>query len=77
MPTTMQCSCMHANATEDDNSCQFAGCTDPTALNYVPWANVTTACAYTSPCPEDVNGDGATTVADMLLVLGAFGDVCN
>ena len=28
-------------------------------------------------CPEDVNGDGATTVADMLLVLGAFGDSCN
>ena len=67
----------NANATEDDNSCQFAGCTDPTALNYVPWANVTTACMYTAPCPEDVNGDGATTVADMLLVLGAFGDACN
>jgi hypothetical protein len=32
---------------------------------------------YTAPCPEDVNGDGATTVSDMLLVLGAFGDVCN
>ena len=67
----------NANATEDDNSCQFAGCTDPTALNYVPWANVTTTCMYTAPCPEDVNGDGATTVSDMLLVLGAFGDVCN
>ena len=25
----------------------------------------------------DVNGDGATTMSDMLLVLGAFGDVCN
>ena len=67
----------NANATQDDNSCQFAGCTDPEALNYVPWANVTTACMYTPPCPEDVNGDGATTVSDMLLVLGAFGDVCN
>ena len=67
----------NANATEDDNSCEFAGCTDPSALNYVPWANVTTTCTYTSPCPEDVNGDGATTVADMLLVLGAFGDACN
>ena len=44
---------------------------DPSALNYVPWANVTTTCTYTSPCPEDVNGDGATTVADML-VLGAW-----
>ncbi len=67
----------NANATEDDNSCQFAGCTDPTALNYVPWANVEIDCLYTSLCPEDVDGDGATTVADMLMVLGAFGNFCN
>ena len=67
----------NASATDDDGTCQFAGCTDTEALNYVPWANVDTDCIYQAPCAVDVDADGATTVADLLLVLGAFGDLCD
>ena len=27
-------------------------------------------------CPEDITGDGIVTVADLLALLAAFGDVC-
>ncbi|MBL6619049.1 MAG: hypothetical protein ISP54_01715, partial [Flavobacteriales bacterium] len=28
-------------------------------------------------CPTDINGDGGTTVADLLLVLGEFANECD
>ena len=30
-----------------------------------------------SSCPTDIDGDGWTTVADLLLVLGNFADACD
>jgi hypothetical protein len=30
-----------------------------------------------SNCPEDLNGDGAVSVSDVLQMLGAFGEVCD
>ncbi|MDA0568604.1 MAG: hypothetical protein O3A35_02580 [Bacteroidetes bacterium] len=40
-----------------------AGCLDVTAINYIAWANV--------------DSDGAVTVTDLLLILGAFGQFCG
>jgi hypothetical protein len=30
-----------------------------------------------SNCPEDLDGDGAVSVSDVLQMLGAFGDICE
>lgn len=66
-----------AAATSDDGTCIFSGCLDPTALNYIAWANTDSGnCVYPPICTEDVNSDGAVTVADLLLILGAFGQLC-
>ena len=55
-----------------------AGCLDSTAINYIAWANVESDnCIYASLCPEDVDSDGAVTVTDLLLILGAFGQFCS
>jgi len=65
-------------ATYDDGSCTFLGCLDSLALNYVAWANADSGnCIYQAICAEDVNFDGAVTVGDLLLILGAFGQVCQ
>ena len=80
-------------ATSDDGSCLFfdecgecggdnstcSGCTDSTACNYDENAVVDDgSCEFTScNCPEDVNGDGVVSVADILLLLGEFGCVSN
>ena len=80
-------------ATSDDGSCLFfdecgecggdnstcSGCTDSTACNYDENAVVDDgSCEFTScTCPEDVNGDGVVSVADILLLLGEFGCVSN
>ena len=62
----------------DDGTCLFAGCLDSTAINYIAWANVESDnCIYASLCPEDVDSDGAVTVTDLLLILGAFGQFCS
>jgi hypothetical protein len=51
------------------------GCTDTTACNYDSTATLDDgSCEYEScSCPNDVNGDGSITVADLLIVLGEFG----
>ena len=53
------------------------GCTDINACNYDPNAIIDVgSCEYDSClCPEDLNGDGVISVADILVVLGQFG--CN
>ena len=33
--------------------------------------------SFASDCSEDLNGDGAVSVSDVLQMLGAFGDVCE
>lgn len=51
------------------------GCTDINACNFDSSAIVDDgSCEYASClCPEDVNGDGVISVADILLLLGQFG----
>jgi hypothetical protein len=51
------------------------GCTNYTACNYDATATLDDgSCEYTScVCQGDVNGDGAITVADILIILSEFG----
>jgi len=67
-----------ATATIDDGSCEnvsCAGCTDATACNYDATSTIDDgSCEFTScDCPEDINGDGVISVADILELLGQFG----
>ena len=66
-----------ATATIDDGACDYtscAGCTDSTACNYDTTATLDDGtCEFVScACPEDINGDGIVTVADILVILGEF-----
>jgi choice-of-anchor B domain-containing protein len=68
----------NSTATLDDGSCDYiscAGCTNSTACNYDSTATLDDgSCEYEScACPNDVNGDGSITVADLLIVLSEFG----
>ena len=73
-------------ATEDDGSCIFTsciawGCTYPDALNFDPDADFDDgSCEYapvnSGSCSGDLDGDGTVAVADLLLMLGAFGSLC-
>tara|TARA_B110000046_G_C12909191_1_gene362070 strand:- start:47 stop:985 length:939 start_codon:yes stop_codon:yes gene_type:complete len=67
-----------ATSTIDDGSCESAscaGCTDATACNYDATSTIDDGlCEFAScDCPEDVNGDGVISVADILALLGQFG----
>lgn len=70
-------------AGEDDGSCMspiVAGCTYPDADNFNPAAtddDGSCEITGTSSCPTDLDGDGATAVGDLLLMLGAFGQTCE
>ena len=70
-------------AGEDDGSCANArveGCTYADADNFDPSANVDDGlCIFSgsSSCPTDIDGDGATAVGDLLVILGAFGQPCE
>lgn len=67
----------------DDGSCGAGivfGCTYANALNFLPGANQEDgSClfSFNSPCPSDLNNDGLTNAADLLIFLGAFGEICN
>jgi hypothetical protein len=73
---------------DEDAGCQLlgscyytscAGCTDSTACNYDSTATIDDeGCEYEScACPNDLNGDGAITVADILIVLSEFNCLTN
>ena len=68
-----------AEATIEDGSCLFAGCTNIMALNYSPWANDDDgSCILDSgadACP-DLDGNGNVTVSDLVIFLGYFGSAC-
>lgn len=55
------------------------GCTYPFATNFNPDANVDDGmCDFAGPnCPTDVNFDGITNSADLLVFLGSYGNVCE
>ena len=65
----------------DETQCTFdcTGCTYPDADNFTAGATQDDgSCMFTSvnPCPTDLNGDGSTTTADLLVFLVAFGAPC-
>ena len=41
------------------------------------WNPLTLECEGSSSCPTDLDGDGATAVGDLLVMLGAFGQTCE
>ena len=66
-----------STATVDDGTCDYtscAGCTASDACNYDSTATLDDGnCDYEScACPNDLNGDGFVSVADILLVLSEF-----
>jgi hypothetical protein len=69
-------------ATVDDGSCEVtscAGCTWPEADNYDPaamWDDGSCQLPSFSSCPEDINSDGQVNTNDLLMFLGAFGNLC-
>lgn len=75
-----------AAATVDDGSCDFAscltgGCFYPEALNFNGEANFDDgSCEFPvcqgGGCLTDLDGDAVTAVSDLLILLGAFGDIC-
>ena len=64
------------------DACECAGCQDETACNFDATATDPGECFYADPgfncdgtplCTEDLNGNGAVEVGDVLLVLAEFG----
>ena len=56
------------------------GCTYPEATNYDETATFddgTCEVSTANPCPTDLNGDGTTSVSDLLILLGAFATDCE
>ena len=67
----------------ENGICDFLevqGCTLPAAENYNPQATVDDGSCIlpgANPCPTDINGDGVTSVPDLLELLGQFSAVCD
>ena len=56
------------------------GCTYTEALNFQQEAtddDGTCTFPEVNPCPTDIDGDGVTSVPDLLLLLGEFEDLCG
>lgn len=70
----------NAIAGEDDGSCVFPGCLDAAAVNFSPHFNSDSGdCDYgdgSALCSEDITGDGAVNVTDLLALLASFGLIC-
>jgi len=74
----------NSNATVDNGSCIYdpgvAGCTYSEASNYNLNAMVDDgSCMFTleATCAEDLNDDGVINIQDVLILLAAFGSICN
>ena len=57
-----------------ENGCR--GCTNSTATNYEPLAQIEDGSCISSNCPGDFDGDGEVNVNDLGGFLGAFGTSC-
>ena len=69
-----------AFATDDDGSCWVSGCTYPDAQNYDDAAffdDGSCLLGQVNSCPTDINGDGVTSVPDLLELLGQFSEICE
>lgn len=69
-------------ATHEDGNCHWVGCMDDAAINYHPIHTIADdSCIYTmnppDSCPADLNADGLTGSADLLMFLTDFGEVCS
>jgi len=65
----------------DESQCTYGctGCTYADADNFTAGATQDDgSCTFSlsNPCPSDLNGDGSTTTADLLIFLVDFGAVC-
>lgn len=57
----------------------LAGCTYPSAINFVPSATSDDgSCAFVlaAPCPGDLDEDGTVGIGDLLVLLANIGSVC-
>ena len=68
-------------ATHENGGCFWTGCMDPEAINYHPLNTAADeSCVYTmnppGECPADLNNDGVTGSADLLMFLTDFGTSC-
>ena len=59
-------------AIRDDNSCVWEGCTDPSFLNYNPYATADAGCSNV-PSSIDFNNDGNNNVSDLISFLQFYG----
>lgn len=71
----------NAAATHENGSCFWTGCMDPEAINYHPLNTAADeSCIYSmnppGECPADLNSDGLTGSADLLMLLADFGTPC-
>ena len=69
-------------ATHENGDCYWTGCMDPLAINYHPLNTAADeSCVYTmnppGECPADLNSDGVTGSADLLMFLTDFGTTCG
>ena len=69
-------------ATHENGACFWTGCMDPEAINYHPLNTAADeSCVYTmnppEGCPADLNNDGQTGSADLLMFLTDFGTSCS
>jgi len=67
-------------ATADDGSCEILGCTYAIAINFNPDANDDDgSCAFDceNNCPADITQDAVVNTSDLLVLLGAFGNICD
>jgi hypothetical protein len=57
---------------------EIYGCTDSTATNFMENATEDDgSCVSAQPCVADIDSSGMVTTADLLLLLGEFGDSCG
>lgn len=75
--TSMEALNFNPYANLDDGSCITAGCTEPGAINYNPQADFGDGSCIFVDCSSDLNGDGLAGVADLVIFLQNFGQVCS
>lgn len=70
-------------AVADNGACQtpvVLGCTYSESANFEPMANVDDGSCMTvlnEDCPEDLDGDGAISTSDLLILLSTFSVICQ
>lgn len=72
----------YAEGNEPHEFCiAYGGCMNVQAINFDSVAEVDDgSCVFdtvANPCPQDLNGDGTVSVADLLNLLGVFGEDCS